>query len=1012
MAARIAAARESGNLDLSEMGLTSLPEEVCELTRLRMLDVSRNRLTTLPRRIGELTSLTGLLLSDNPISTLPHSVRNLTSLRTLYLRQCNLRTLPVAVRGLASLTSLDLSQNDLTELPWWIGDLDALTSVNLDFNKIAELPESFGGLSRLQGIDLGNNRLTSLPDSMRRFFRLRNLYLRANQLTELPDWLGDLTALTTLVVDANELRDLPDSLGSLIGLASLRLDANPLTALPPEVVSAGTGTLLAFLRERARAPVPQWSSKIVVVGEGRSGKTSLLKAVRGDRFDPQESSTHGLHVDTLELPHPDPAHAHVTMNLATWDFGGQEIYHATHQFFLTDRSLFVLVWDAQLGWEASKLYYWLDMIKARAPRAPVVLVATHLGPRPAELPLAELQSAYPGMIVDSLTADSCTGEGIDKVVECLALRASRLPLMGVRWPGTWLRASEAVRADRRNHVTPAELDDLLAAYGVRDPDHQRGLRAALNSLGDILAYADDPELEDIAVLRPQWVTGYISRVLDSRGVRQNRALFTRQHQAQLWRDLDPSLRQHFVAMMERFDLSYRTDVGAHSLVVELLPLDPPAYEAEWAAAALRHHRELRLRYRMHTVPPGIPTWFIAREHRFTQGLHWRTGALLRQSTEDGEHTALITVDRLTKTAELQVRGPYPQDFFAVLKDGFEQTLQRYPGLEITRLVPCPGRLAGGAGCTHEFPHAQLKDRLTRTPPRDTVECPVDYDDHDVRLLLQGIESPSADRSVELARETREAVRRLQVMVQEQGQDQAVRQTDLLEELQLAKAQRTAIAAEQQRVALATWRGDRTAQEVSCPTLLSVTRVERRRALRLTPVRVLQLRLYCEAPGAWHPAPGHEPYEVRATSERVAELLPYARTVLKVLRFAVPVAGAVLDVAAEELNKQLKDDIKLMQVLVDAVPGEELPELDGLRSLTRAEFDSDFRAMHALLESLDPERRWGDLNKVVTPEGDTLWLCAQHARPYLPAGPAGLTAPGGTPALPSPRADGEPQPAAP
>jgi len=26
-----------------------------------------------------------------------------------------------------------------------------------------------------------------------------------------------------------------------------------------------------------------------------------------------------------------------------WDFGGQEIYHATHQFFLTHRSLYLLL---------------------------------------------------------------------------------------------------------------------------------------------------------------------------------------------------------------------------------------------------------------------------------------------------------------------------------------------------------------------------------------------------------------------------------------------------------------------------------------------------------------------------------------------------------------------------------------------------------------------------------------------------------------------------------------------
>jgi Leucine-rich repeat (LRR) protein len=1020
-------------LSLRGLQLTELPAQVRELRHLRQLNLVGNHLTELPDWIGQLTKLRDVSLEGNAVTRLPDSLAGLTQLRTLSLKDNGLTELPAALRSLTGLAHLNLYGNLLTALPDWMGELAGLEELTLERNHLTGLPDSFGRLGALNRVDIDYNQLTEVPPALRRLRRLKSLYLSANEIRDLPEWLwelpqldtlgltanplgvlpdhigravrlrrlalarcglselpdsiGDLKGLTMLFVVDNHLRDLPDTAGQLSDQVSIDLGGNPLTALPPEVISAGTPTLLAFLRERARASVPQWSSKIVVVGEGRAGKTSLLKAVRKETFDPQESSTHGLNVDSLRLPHPDPAHAGVTMNLATWDFGGQEIYHATHQFFLTDRSLFVLVWDAQVGWEVSKLYYWLDMIKARAPRAPVVLVATHLGPRPAELPLAELQKAYPGLIVDSLAADSATREGIDAVVESLARHAARLPLMGVLWPQTWLRAAEAVRADPRNHVTPEELNRLLATNGVTEAGHQRGLRAALHSLGDILAYTEDPELEDIAVLRPQWVTDYISKVLDSRRVRESRALFARSHQAELWSDLDPGLRRYFVAMMEHFDLSYRTDDGTSSLVVELLPLDPPDYGPQWEAAGQPQHREIRLRYRLHTVPPGIPTWFIAREHRFTAGLHWRSGALLRQSSEAGDHTALVTVDRLTKTAELRVRGPYPQNFFAVLKDGFERTLQRYPGLEITRLVPCPGRRPDASGCAHEFPLEQLRDRLERRPALEKIECPVDYDHHDVRLLLQGIESPTDDVFARMAQETKGAVQTLQSIIEQQGRDQAAPRTDLLEQLQLARAQRRAIAAEQQRAALAVWRDGLSHGGLTCPTLLSVTRVARRRALGMLPGSVLRLRLYCEAPGAWHPAPGHKPYEVRATPQNLLELRPYAWRVLQVLRYAVPMEEAVLGVAADNLNEQLRLDIAAMKALVGEPRG--IDAQDGPSRawrLARMEWDAEFRAVSALLAKLDPHQHWSGLSKVVTPEGDTFWLCEQHARPYLPPRP--------------------------
>src|SRR5215472_4929508 len=65
--------------------------------------------------------------------------------------------------------------------------------------------------------------------------------------------------------------------------------------------------------------------------------------------------------------------------------GGQQIYHATHQFFLTKRSLYMVVWNARLGVQQGRLDYWLETIKAHAPDAPVLLVATHVDERTPDL---------------------------------------------------------------------------------------------------------------------------------------------------------------------------------------------------------------------------------------------------------------------------------------------------------------------------------------------------------------------------------------------------------------------------------------------------------------------------------------------------------------------------------------------------------------------------------------------------------------------------------------------------
>ncbi|WP_051942852.1 COR domain-containing protein [Streptacidiphilus rugosus] len=984
-------------LDLAGLHLSELPDWEAwpsDLGGLAHLDLSYNLLTTLPECLRNLRQLESIDLEGNGLASLPDWLESLSGLVTLYVGRNNLTDLPRWRPGVFDrLTDVDLSGNQLSELPPWMAELPNVLALYLRDNRLTSLPEWLGNFGRLNSLDVSGNDLGALPEWLGRlkglarlsvgrtglselprslqFRSLEYLDLSGNRLTQLPDWVGTLPVLRELDLSGNALSALPESLGTLAALSILDLSRNPLPQVPPEI--QGAQAAVAFLLGVQADPVQLWTSKMLLVGQGRSGKTSLLKALQGLEHDPGELSTHGVHVAGLELAHP--RREGVTMELSTWDFGGQDIYHATHQFFLSERSLFLLLWDAQVGWEESKLYYWLDMIKARAPHAPVVLVATHLGPRPPDLPLHLLHEAYPGMIARSVAVDSATGEGLDELRALITGLAADLPLMGIRWPRSWLDSAQSLRQRPDTHITSEELQRALDEHGIGDPVHRHALATALHSLGDILYYPGDEDLADMVVLRPQWLTGYLSKVLDDPEVRLNHGILTAEARRRIWHDLEPGLREHFVSMMDRFDLSYRTSEHSNVLVVELLPWQPPAYGDVWDEQPAGGERELRLRYRLHTVPPGIPTWFIAREHRFTTGLHWRTGVVLAHP--DGEHRALLSVDRHARTAELTVRGPYPHDFFALLSDGFEETLGRYPGLEVTRLVPCPHHDQDGEHCAHEFPHQLLLQRLRRTPPLVRVECPVHLDPPlDVRQLLQGLEPPAPERSVELAQAALEAVQHLEHAVTQQH-------GDVVDQLRQVRAQQQSIATEQQRRFLALARMQRDAQEVVCPSVVSVLPA-RRRIGGVLPVKMLHLHLYCEAPGAWHRLPGVAPYEVRLSSEIRRTVLPYVQRVLTVLKYAVPVAGAAVGIASEDLAKHLKADIETMEALIEGLP-DQLHEPQHLVApsvrVVRAETDAAFRRMQDLLTHLDPKRSWAGLSKVSTPEGHVYWLCPAHATQY-------------------------------
>ncbi|HEU5473877.1 MAG TPA: COR domain-containing protein [Actinophytocola sp.] len=989
-------------LGLVDCGLAELPDWLRNLTRLASLRLDDNALTELPTWLGDLTDLIVLSLHDNPLRALDDQLAKLTRLAFLNLSDCQLGSLPDWIGQLTGLQTLFLSGNELTELPGWIGNLTRLrwldlgenrltslpneigrlTGLNrlfLHHNQLTELPASIGALTNLRALHVFGNRLRALPDEIIGMTQLASLRAGQNQLTKFPNGFGQLSGLVELSLDNNQLRALPDSLAQLTnlttlllasnnlvelpnwlvempGLTDLSVAGNPFVSPPPEITAAGTEAVLAFLRARKAGSIRLWVSKLLVVGEGGVGKTSLVKALARRRHNPHEPSTHGLMISDLVLDHP--YERHVGMSLHAWDFGGQQIYHATHQFFLTDRSLFVLLWNSRLGWEQGKLHYWLDIIKARAPDSPVVLVATHIHGRPVDLPIADLRQQYP-MIVASVEVDSATGDGIDGLRTLLTDHAARLPLMGSEWPRSWQRAAIALRLTKADHISPDRMWQVMSRNRVPDSRQQRYIAKAMHELGDLLYYPDDPELDHIVVLRPAWVNDYISKVLDSPEVAERHGVLTRDHLNELWADLDHGVRQHFLGMMEKYDLSYRvegTRSGDVSLVVERLQWNPPNYQAEWEALRRREDtREIRVIYRLNTMPPGIPTWFIARSHRFSRNVHWRTGALLAHP--DGRHLALVSADRHRNAVELTVRGPTPAGFFSVLDDGLNVTLQRFPGLDITRQVPCPCE----DSCPELYDYENLQARLARAVPRYDIECHRSGELVQIPQLLLGL-APSE-------RSTQAAIDQLTDTVNRLGESMG-QQSDYIQRMFL-RLQRLA----QSQV------------EARCPSVFAVVPADRRRIAG----SAYEIHLYCEEPGAWHRLP--EPagvYPVTQPAEWFRKLGPYLRNLIIVLKHAAPLAGPVLGVAVGTLDQQLKADCDLMKELASqlqadlryqqevrggAVP---LPE-------AHADTDADFRALRAMLTKLDPEETWGGLSRTLTPEGLTLYLCRDHLAQYRQSG---------------------------
>jgi internalin A len=560
--------------------LTTLPPEIGQLTQLQSLNLYGNKLTILPPEIGQLTALRMFGLSGNDLTTLPPEIGRLTALEELYLghfmlfdEHNDLTVLPSEIGQLTKLQRLNLSFNHLTALPTEIGRLTELQSLNLNNNRLMALPpeifqlaalrwlgltgnclttlsRKIGQLAQLRSLDLGSNDLTALPSEIGQLTKLQQLDLSHNNLTALPSEIGQLTELQQLDLSHNNLMALPPEISQLVELRELYLFRNSLTALHPEIrrlialqeldirenpdfslpleVLAKThepqtiiDTYLDFLAGQRRTLN---EIKMIIVGQGSVGKTSLVTCLLDgpDAFDPHQTKTEGIDIHRWSLPLSTSENGQIQVNV--WDFGGQEIMHATHQFFLTHRTLYLLVLNARLSEAENCLNYWLQITRSFGGDSPVILVGNKIDQQPLDIDRGGIQDKYPS--IKAIVETSClTGEGIDALEGAIAELAPTLPHVFDELLATWFDVKAELEEMDADYIPYSQYAQMCEEAGVTKGRNQRTLLGFLHDLGIVLHFPG-PRLETTNILNPEWVTQGVYRILNSHALFQNEGILT------------------------------------------------------------------------------------------------------------------------------------------------------------------------------------------------------------------------------------------------------------------------------------------------------------------------------------------------------------------------------------------------------------------------------------------------------------------------------------------------------
>lgn len=161
--------------------------------------------------------------------------------------------------------------------------------------------------------------------------------------------------------------------GACLHVIQLGVDTSLSVAFSPNGSRLAVGTtqsgIFVYRLTSARAtPAAETTrryvnAKVVLLGEGTVGKTSLAHRLIEDKYVVKDR-THGMNV--WPLPLPLPPHATIDREAILWDLAGQEDYRLIHPLFLNETALALLLINPQRDDPFAEAGDWLKSLDTAA----------------------------------------------------------------------------------------------------------------------------------------------------------------------------------------------------------------------------------------------------------------------------------------------------------------------------------------------------------------------------------------------------------------------------------------------------------------------------------------------------------------------------------------------------------------------------------------------------------------------------------------------------------------------
>jgi len=726
------------SLNLSKNKLTMLPLGIGTCNKLGTLHLSNNRLKCLPDDLKDISaSLKILTLSDNPLFGIS-AVSSLESLEELHVAGVGLTELPSDFGKLTNLVILKLGENELSSLPASFENLTKLTDLDLSGikwidsqdTKMLLTREAFGEFTTdrphfaqvstadlfskfdtksLGTLDYHATQLLNVeifkmfkrlgqatkdtPDEYfgvpREIFTLKNLRclnLSFQGLTRLSEHVKELTCLEQLILINNpSLETLPAEIGSLVYLKEMPLRGCQLLKTPPkEIVRRGFSAIFGYLKRLQMGAVECKRTKLMLVGLGGAGKTSLVDSLTCGAT--VSSSSVGAKItDGIDITSWTVKHSEENLTFSVWDFAGQTVYYNTHQFFMSNRAVYLLLWNIRLGYEHAGLDFWLSSIACHAPKAPILVIGSHKDQvQNYWFPETAMKKRYP-QIRGFHAISSLNGEGVQDLRKQLGEVALKEKYMGEKIPEVWLNFERGMLKERfhSSTLTWEKVEECALDSGIVEKAEVSQAVQFLHDLGSVQHFQNE-YLRSRVVINPQWIVDAMSCIVSVQNTPIKEGRFFHADLGVIWAKYPEDTRLWLLRLTEEFDLTFPSKDEKANIVPCLLPAEEPAYT--WPeSGSVVGVKELKIIYRFDHLPAGLFNRVQVRLYQFSDSsIIWKSGSLLNKN---GHMALLTTAD--SSDVIVKVQGPRPENILFMIHEVFEALIsESFHGVQYDYFVPC------------------------------------------------------------------------------------------------------------------------------------------------------------------------------------------------------------------------------------------------------------------------------------------------------------------------------------